>query len=649
MKFYARNPQTAKLFQFREKDFTLTSHKLIDRMEPRELDLTLARGVPVTQFAEIIAAEKGIPIFRGFVESYEIDSKREKSLTVLGSEAWLNRRSCISYFYPEGTTFSTLFSDTLTDLGQPGLLAVANSSVPPGLDYTVYAAADNQIKIAGGGRLGRFSNRDLFSVDYRYLHQMGEATALADLTPLDNVFYRDSNDIYVKLNNHYQKEWPDLGGLLVENAFDTTVRLGEDSGKSLSGTLQIDQEDEIGDLITDIAIGHGYHVHIRDDWNYTYLDFLEEEGRATGYVFYEKDMESIEKSIPDDPKVHALIGKGLGNQYYTKADLTYTGFWNQEVYEVEHGFKDANGILKSHTDEKYTARQTDWQWKIGLRNKGVLLNPGDFVTIAPNHEPREELSCQTIEYSSGGIMTLELGSKRPTNADSWEILQGLDRGFTDDYLLESTTSWTKTGTFRPSDPAHAFSPDGDDDGDEGYLDFDVPAGSKETALRPRITLSISLSIPGAPDAWKTATAYVTGDFVTNEIDDITCLYECKSNHTSAAASEPGVGASWTTYWTLAGASDLKYGRCAIVVKAGTTSSTFATATACDFGALIGYEIGQTLPEIDITDLITSGAENRVYCYVYLAEEYSATHTSEASHPTINWSATMHFYKRKEMA
>ena len=644
MKFYARNPQTAKLFQFREKEFTLTSHKLTDSMEPRELDLTLARGVPVTQFAEILAVERGIPIFRGVVETYEIDNKREKSLTVLGSEAWLNRRSCVSYFYPEGTAFSSLFSDTLTDLGKPGLLAVANSSVPMGLDYTVYAEPDNQIKIAGGGRSGRFTNRDLYSIDYRYVHKMDEATALVDLTPLDNIFYRDDNDIYIKLNNHYQKDWPNLGGLLVENAFDTTVRLGEDSGKSLSGSLQVTPEDEIGNLITDIAIGHGYHVHIRDDWNFTYLDFLEDEGRTTGYVFYEKDMESIEKSIPDDAKVHALIGKGVGNQYYSRADLSYTGFWNQEVYEVEHGFKDANGILKSHTDEKYSSRQTDWQWRIGLRNRGVLLNAGDFVTIAPNHEPREELSCHTIEYSSGGMLTVELGAKRPTNTDSWEVLQGLDRGFSDDYLLDSTAPLTKSGTFRPSDPAHTFSPSGA----EGYLDFDVPAGTMETGLRPRITLSINLSGSGAPAAWKTSTAYVTGNFVTNEISDVTYLYECKSDHTSGASTEPGVGASWTTYWTLAGAADIKYGGCALIVKVGTTSSTFATANGCDYGNFIGYEIGQELPEIDITDLIKSGAANRVYCYAYLANEYSAAHTSQASHPTIAWSATMNFYKRKVM-
>jgi hypothetical protein len=48
-------------------------------------------------------------------------------------------------------------------------------------------------------------------------------------------------------------------------------------------------------------------------------------------------------------------------------------------------------------------------------------------------------------------------------------------------------------------------------------------------------------------AWTTATSYESGgiaDKVTNDGD----YYECISAHTSDAASEPGVGGSWETYW-----------------------------------------------------------------------------------------------------
>lgn len=54
--------------------------------------------------------------------------------------------------------------------------------------------------------------------------------------------------------------------------------------------------------------------------------------------------------------------------------------------------------------------------------------------------------------------------------------------------------------------------------------------------------------PGDPmdwqGAWVTATAYIAGQGVTR----LGSSYYCKLGHTSGAASEPGVGASWTTYW-----------------------------------------------------------------------------------------------------
>ncbi|MHB9027079.1 MAG: hypothetical protein ACYC7E_23330, partial [Armatimonadota bacterium] len=54
--------------------------------------------------------------------------------------------------------------------------------------------------------------------------------------------------------------------------------------------------------------------------------------------------------------------------------------------------------------------------------------------------------------------------------------------------------------------------------------------------------------PGDPmnwrSAWVTGTAYVAGDGVNR----LGSSYYCKLGHTAGAANEPGVGASWTTYW-----------------------------------------------------------------------------------------------------
>lgn len=47
-------------------------------------------------------------------------------------------------------------------------------------------------------------------------------------------------------------------------------------------------------------------------------------------------------------------------------------------------------------------------------------------------------------------------------------------------------------------------------------------------------------------AWATSTDYNISEGVENDGSS----YICKLAHTSGATSEPGVGASWTTYWDL---------------------------------------------------------------------------------------------------
>jgi len=252
----------------------------VDKLEPRDMDLTLSRNVPVKQFSEIVAVDMGIPIFRGYVESYEIDSTKSKSLTVMGMENLLNQRFCPGYFWPAGSvTFTELFADTLTDLAQPGLLALANSAFPPGMEYEVYNATENIIKLPLWGTSSRATNGNIYGIDYRYVRKLDESLVLADLAYLDNAFYRDPTDLYVKLKNHYHRGWYDVGGLLMENAFDTTCRLGTISAptKSITGSLETDM-DPIGDLIVDLALGHGFYAHIRDTMNLTYLDINESEG-----------------------------------------------------------------------------------------------------------------------------------------------------------------------------------------------------------------------------------------------------------------------------------------------------------------------------------------------------------------------------------
>ena len=50
--------------------------------------------------------------------------------------------------------------------------------------------------------------------------------------------------------------------------------------------------------------------------------------------------------------------------------------------------------------------------------------------------------------------------------------------------------------------------------------------------------------------WALDTVYVLKGHVANLVSAATKTYLCALAHTSSAATEPGVGASWATYWIL---------------------------------------------------------------------------------------------------
>ena len=82
------------------------------------------------------------------------------------------------------------------------------------------------------------------------------------------------------------------------------------------------------------------------------------------------------------------------------------------------------------------------------------------------------------------------------------------------------------------------------DDDEGYV---LEFGN----LYIRFWLAGALTTPGTTEAWSVSSiAYVAGEFVSHGGN----IYICILANTSAATSEPGVGATWETYWYLEGAS-----------------------------------------------------------------------------------------------
>lgn len=75
--------------------------------------------------------------------------------------------------------------------------------------------------------------------------------------------------------------------------------------------------------------------------------------------------------------------------------------------------------------------------------------------------------------------------------------------------------------------------------------------SSASSFSGYVDLETFTGCPNYQGTWATATSYSDnrngdGDIVVRSGVN----YRCKLSHTSAAASEPGTGASWTTYWDV---------------------------------------------------------------------------------------------------
>jgi len=623
-------------------DYELARPVVFDRMEAREMELTVDRRLPITQFSIVTAKDGNMVKFRGYCESNSIDISdgSKTTWTVKGMENLLNARFAVRYFYPMGkSTLEEILTDELTDNTIPGLIAQANSAAPPGLPYSVYDADTNIIKLAGYGSQSYFGTRDLYVVGNTAAIKLTDAGTLELLEFTDTGYYRDADDLYIRVDNQKCRAWYMHGGLLVDGAHDTTVRLGEvyDTSQTLLGDLETNL-DEIGDLITDLITASNLYVRVRDDDNYTYIDMMIADGRGASKGLYtiregDRGFCSIEKSTSGDPKTHCTIGQGFGEQRYSIDDPDYMGLQIHELLEVESGFAEADGMFQDKVDAHYTARQQDQQYDIEVA-KQYQVYPGDYFKFYPLHSTPGIFRSQEI-VETPGITKLSLGHKDLTWVDVEDARESTPRGFTDKYLRNQRESLTKTETIKVSDPTHIYAPTG--------MEFYVPPGVDADKYNAKITLGLTISPVDNTAMWDAPIAYVIGDEVyCDDSDDITKLYRCIKAHTSGSTSKPGNGVSWATYWIeTSEVKDLDLGRCALEVK--------IDDVVVPDGAIVGLCIGQTtsssIPEIDVTDSITTKATNTVKVWVHMADEYEVEHTDEEDHPGLSVSASMNFYRR----
>jgi hypothetical protein len=286
MDIYIKNPGMPPFLVMKRKkgdiiEGSIKGQQITDTFRSREASLTVPRRTPVRQFAEVRFVKSGKTIFRGFVEQYEIDSKRTKNLTIQGMEKLLECRFMPNIVYPEATTFSELFASTITLNKPPGMLAVANSLLPPGINHNFYDAANNTIQLIGLGTSSRLRDNSLYFVDYKYVKELVSVFTKSELEYRDFTYFRDASDLFVRIDHDYSRGWADYGGVLCENCIDTSIRLGEVPTASLRSELTcVALEDKICDILTDVIRSHDYYLHFRDAEKTLYLDIADQPGRS---------------------------------------------------------------------------------------------------------------------------------------------------------------------------------------------------------------------------------------------------------------------------------------------------------------------------------------------------------------------------------
>lgn len=383
------------------------------------------------------------------------------------------------------------------------------------------------------------------------------------------------------------------------------------------------------------------------------------------YDLYEDECIEVKRSTVSEPRVQCLIGKGAAGNIFSVEDEISTEICLMEIFEVEHGYSDANGILISHTVDEFLFRKQDYQWNVTTKRELALI-AGDFIIFHPNFESPEELSVISFEKNSDKELIIELGARQPTYSDAWEASQNINNGYSSKYIQESHQSiqGTLSEEFYPADPAHFSAP-------LGTLTFDVPATVKDADLLPRITLDLSISA-------KTVKPLTIGQ----------CALELKTygayrRYGNIVGWSPGVDIPTidvTDWITAPGEYDPLYngltvgsltlgtwpagGQKLIFIVTSVAGHTDCAGTINVNGPLevtingagtyYGTSVLSSKPTIDTYTLdcnveIIVTIPNAISIGVYMADEYSETHGAYTDHPKLTASGTMEFWRRKVMA
>jgi hypothetical protein len=527
---YVRDDNGVNLHLVDCEKASLTRQRQTNKLKPRELKLTVSRSSPIKTFDEIIAEKQGKILFRGYAKFPEIDTKKRKIWTCFGMEdLLLYRKSQIFYFDRfEKPTFGQLFADSLMAGAFPGLIAIANSYIMPGQDY-VMEGTENVVILPGMGTASDIGTSNLFYLDEGKIAQLNEIPDLTDFlaraSAAPNIganFYRDAFKLYINIGRDEEcQSWYALGGIFADNYIgkDTTCRLGhiDNPDEILTGSLLLNWS-VIGDLILNIAAANDRFVNIWDDWQNTYFDISETEGREPEngvYKFYESDLIDISKRQPTSIRAHSITGQGRGSQYYTRDDHSPKDRIKIETMaSFPDEFRDADGKLIKLTDQAFVDQESE-AWTIRPIRPDLLLMPMDWIRLKPDDEDEKLLISDTIkEDLLTGLATIDLSEHRTNFYDVFEYLQQVDKSYTKTYPIEFGLEVSSSDTWN-----YDY---------YGVFHLHVPKGFLDAVHKARAVLTLSLTQhhPSTSDNFNADQLGRCSITVRNDLAGVRCPFGC---------------------------------------------------------------------------------------------------------------------------
>ena len=317
--FFVTNPGQSE-FYADVQNWTLKRYQDVS-LNSRELTITVPKkkgdNPPIQQFAQIEMRDGSDISFRGYVERYKF-TKNAKTYYCKGVENLLYHRFLHKWnyalvvfadsswiFYTLGNVIKDHYTagypitSTANRDNCPGILHAANSLMPWGMPYTIVDEAKKIVKYAGWGssnsRLG--ANPVLYYIDDKGVQPLTHVD-WAGLQTTDIAFYIDPTDLYIRHTTNTgagnvgaNDYWYDSGRILADNMFDTKVRIGnvDYSDYELVGFLRFDHKKSAAEVLFSIFRNFGLYVRIRDEADgYTYIDGdYTDQGRGKDAGFYQ--------------------------------------------------------------------------------------------------------------------------------------------------------------------------------------------------------------------------------------------------------------------------------------------------------------------------------------------------------------------------